>query len=186
MEEAPPSLNQSSRRSMKKPRQLAPLKKTPATPSRQKTPQQLEEEVEEDWSLIFRYQQKKSQEELVKERLKSKRVRKETLEALTTMTNEKNKLRARAKKFDDDYAKSIQENMKKWKLEEDEKKNRRKAAIKKQSETRRKQIEERKARADKEKADQLKWETNLMRRLNRESNLQKERERKKMIEDNRR
>jgi hypothetical protein len=181
-----PALTNNNGSPMKKPGQLAPLKNSPPTPLRQMTPQQMAAEVEEDWALIFRYQQKKGLEDSVKDKAKFKKVRQETLSSLAVMSAEKNKLRARAKKFDNDYAKSIQENMKKWKAEEDEKNNRRKAAIKKQSDTRRKQMEERKARADKERNDQLKWETNLMRRLNREATMQKEREKRKIIEDKKR
>ena len=181
-----PSLTNDNGSPMKKPGRLAPLKNSPAAPLRQMTPQQMAEEVEEDWSLIFRYQQKKGKEDSAKDKAKFKRVRQETLNSLAIMSEEKSKLRARAKKYDDDYAKSIQENMKKWKVEEDEKATRRKDAIKKQSETRRKQMEERKARAEKEKNDQLKWETNLMRRLNRETMIQKEREKRKIIEDKKR
>lgn len=172
------------RSSRKKTGKLEPLKNAPRTPLKQGGEE--EEEVEEDWSLIFRYQQKKAGDDTLKERLKFKKVREDTLKSLRQMTEEKQKLHAKAKKYDDDYAASIQQNMKKWKREEDEKIARRKAAIKKQSEIRRRQMEERKARADKEKADQLKWETNLMRRLNRESQMQQERERRKIIEDKKR
>jgi len=105
---------------------------------------------------------------------------------LQSLTAAKNKRKINAKQLDLDYSKSVQDNMKKWKIEETEKKARLKKAIKKQSLVRAKQMEDRKRRAVVEKTKKLKYETNLMKRLNRETQMQKDREKEKLINDKKR
>jgi hypothetical protein len=175
------------------PRKLAPLSRTPqqqqqqpATPSLQESGMMPGDPVEEDWTLIFRYQQKKQNEEAVKERGLKKQEREGTLSSLQALTAAKEKRKHNAKKLDADYSQSVQDNMKKWKIEEDTKRAKLKAAIKKQSLVRKKQMDDRKRRAAVEKKQKLKYETNLMKRLNRETELQKEREKNKIINDKKR
>ena len=159
-------------------KQLAPLVRTPQ--------RQPVEEVPEDWSLIFRYQQKKQAEEARQEKLEKRSHRGNTLASLKALTDAKHKRQEQAKILDQEYSQSVQENMKKWKVEEEEKKAARALVIKKQSIQRQKQMEDRKKRQSLEKKKKLKYEMNLMRRLNRETEQQIERERLKKIEDKKR
>ena len=160
-------------------RQLAPLNLKPKTPAQ---PEKVEE-VPEDWSLIFRYQQKKQAEEAIHERLIKKEEREATLSSLESLTAAKQKRRQNASKLDIDYSASVQANMKKWKLEEDQKRIAHAAAIKKQSVVRKAQMEDRKRRAAQEKQQKLKYERNLMRRLNRETKQQEDAAKKKLKDD---
>ena len=162
---------------------LAPIARTPQS-KRKQTPQG--EEVPEDWSLIFRYQQKKQAEEAQQEMQAKKQERGGTLASLKALTDAKNKRKYKAKKLDLDYSASVQENMKKWKLEEDEKRASLSLIIKKQSVQRQAQMEDRKRRAAEEKKQKLKYEMNLMKRLNRETQQQEEREKLKKINDKKR
>ena len=171
-------------------RKLMPLStgrsRQPATPQSMEAGFEPGAPVEEDWSLIFRYQQKKQAEEAVQEKKLKFAEREGTLSSLQSLTAAKNKRKINAKQLDLDYSKSVQDNMKKWKIEETEKKARLKKAIKKQSLVRAKQMEDRKRRAVVEKTKKLKYETNLMKRLNRETQMQKDREKEKLINDKKR
>ena len=160
-------------------RQLTPLNLKPKTPAQ---PEKVEE-VPEDWSLIFRYQQKKQAEEAIQDKLIKKAERESTLSSLELLTAAKQKRRQNANKLDIEYSASVQENMKKWKLEEDQKRIAHAAAIKKQSVIRKAQMEDRKRRAEQEKQQKLKYERNLMRRLNRETKQQEDAAKKKLKDD---
>jgi hypothetical protein len=175
-------LSSSRRTSNKTPssnkKQLAPLVRTPQ--------RQPVEQVPEDWSLIFRYQQKKQAEEAIQEKLEKRSHRGNTLASLKALTDAKHKRQEQAKTLDQEYSQSVQANMKKWKVEEEEKKAARALVIKKQSIQRQKQMEDRKKRQSLEKKKKLKYEMNLMRRLNRETEQQIEREKLKKVEDKKR
>ena len=178
-----PTLNQqlplSSTRHSKK--VLAPIVRTP-----QQTPQQTTEEVPEDWTLIFRYQQKIQSEEEAKKKKQLLAKRSGILGELKSLSDAKNIRQKKAKELDEEYSKSVQENMKKWKLEEDEKRRKRASVIKEQSLQRKKQMEDRQKRQEEERKRKLQYETNLMKRLNRETEQQLERERLKKINDKKR
>ena len=135
-----------------------------------------EEEVPEDWTLIARFQLKKQEEARRKELRAVESRRKRTISSYEEQI-EARKHRLRSKKdLDTKYFKSVKANMKKWKLEEDEKKRQRALAIKIQQEERAKQVKEKEQRIAREKKERLKYETDLVNRIERENELQEQRE----------
>lgn len=167
---------------------LGGANKIASTPKKKQQQQQPlpDEQVPEDWTLIFRYQQKLAKEE----RQKELRAKAERRRQLTSSFEEQqafvSKKRNSLKKLDMDYAQSVQANMKVWKQEENAKKEKRRRAIQRQKEIRAKQVRDRQERACKLREDQQSYDLKLVRRIERENKIAQDRERQRKIDDKKR